>query len=397
MATTTIDQAWRAYQDLIEDQRQILLSQPWADDPELRVAAHEIIAQIQAHAWNHVIGGRTDSPILYSHATYFPGVYNWGNPCVDFNYHYSFLDGARRYRLYGNRGTSHALDMQVQGSYYGGPGARKTWASMEFDDLKADPDGNFEAVIAAEPQPGNWIALDPDSAHNFMLFREIFADWGCEKPARLHLENLDPATPATASTEAQLVERLDRAGQFIAGGLAEFVVKRQQTLLATVGMNKFSGTVIEKNTSAVHPKAYYPAALFELEADSAILIECPLPNARYWNVQVLDFWRGAVNYADRQSSLNLAQAHVDADGVFRAVLSAVDPGVPNWLDTAGRTTGLLQFRFFFGDVEPVPTMRSLPLAAVREHLPADTPSVTPEHRTAQLADRRRGALSRFGY
>lgn len=396
-ATATLDQAWFAHQNLIENQRQLLLSQPWADDPELQVAAHEILVQIQAHAWNHIIGGRTDSPILYSHATYFPGVYNWGNPCVDFNYHYSFLDGRRRYRLYGNRGTSHALDLQVQGSYFGGPGARRTWASLEFDELESGPDGNFDAIVAAEPHSGNWIALDPDSAHNFMLVREIFADWGKEQPARLHIENLDSAQPGTASSESELIERLQRAGQFISAGLEEFVVKRQRTLLSTVGVNQFSGTVIEKNTSAVHPRAHYPAALFELEPDSAMLIECALPNARYWNVQLLDFWRGSLNYADRQSSLNLRQARVDADGVFRAVLCVDDPGVPNWLDPAQRRRGLIQFRFFFGDSEPLPTMRSIPLPDLRDHLPAETPIVTPEQRSAHLADRRRRALSRFGY
>ena len=42
--------------------------------------------------------------------------------------------------------------------------------------------------------------------------------------------------------------------------------------------------------------------------------------------------------ANRQSSLNGHQAVLDPDGVFRAVISARDPGVPNWLDTGGVIT-----------------------------------------------------------
>ena len=39
-----------------------------------------------------------------------------------------------------------------------------------------------------------------------------------------------------------------------------------------------------------------------------------------------------VDWVNRQSSLNDAQAHIDSDGRFRAVISQQDPGVPNWLD-----------------------------------------------------------------
>ena len=154
---------------------------------------------------------------------------------------------------------------------------------------------------------------------------------------------------------------------------------------------------LEKTTTAVHPHASYPAALFEIDPGTALVVECELPQARYWNVQLLDHWRGCVDYAERQSSLNMTQARLDADGVFRAVVSLTDPGVPNWLDPAGRHRGLIQFRFFFTDAEPLPDLRVVPLARLRDHLPGETPHVAPEVRRVALADRRRRALSRFGY
>src|SRR3546814_3501739 len=51
-----------------------------------------------------------------------------------------------------------------------------------------------------------------------------------------------------------------------------------------------------------------------------------------------------IYWVNNHSSLNDAQARVDKDGLFRAVISAQDPGVPNWLDTAGNASGAVQGR-----------------------------------------------------
>ena len=51
------------------------------------------------------------------------------------------------------------------------------------------------------------------------------------------------------------------------------------------------------------------------------------------------------DFANHQTSLNLTQAHVDADDRVRLVVAATDPGVPNWIDTEGRPFGLVFWRF----------------------------------------------------
>src|SRR3546814_11303144 len=45
------------------------------------------------------------------------------------------------------------------------------------------------------------------------------------------------------------------------------------------------------------------------------------------------------------SSLNGSQVHIAKDGMLRIVVSAKDPGVPNWLDTAGYPSGAVQGRW----------------------------------------------------
>jgi hypothetical protein len=111
-------------------------------------------------------------------------------------------------------------------------------------------------------------------------------------------------------------------------------------------------------------------------------------------VQLNDELWNAAEYMHRQSSLNGHQARVDTDGRFRAVISVADPGVPNWLDTAGYLRGTFIGRWFQCSSDPVPTVTKVRLAEVRAHLSADTPSVTPAERRARLSERRLGAQLR---
>jgi len=70
------------------------------------------------------------------------------------------------------------------------------------------------------------------------------------------------------------------------------------------------------------------------------------------------------------------------------VISRLDPGVPNWLDKGDYPWGIIQMRWNHADAYPDPTIELVPLAELRDHLPADTPVVTPEQRAEQLRARR---------
>ena len=98
-------------------------------------------------------------------------------------------------------------------------------------------------------------------------------------------------------------------------------------------------------------------------------------------------------------SLNRAQVRVDGDGYIRYVVSARDPGVPNWIETTGQAHGVLFGRWqeVEGDLGPeyAPILTVLPLDAVRAALPSDTPTVTAEERTSRIARRRQLLEERF--
>ena len=144
------------------------------------------------------------------------------------------------------------------------------------------------------------------------------------------------------------------------------------------------------------PKQAYYDGIHEIDDDEALIIETALPKkCRYWQVLVADDRFCTVDWVNRQSSLNDAQAHIDSDGRFRAVISRLDPGVPNWLDKADYPWGIIQMRWNLASDYPDPTMTEGAVRrGARSTCPTDTPVVTPAERREQLRARREGAQLR---
>lgn len=97
-----------------------------------------------------------------------------------------------------------------------------------------------------------------------------------------------------------------------------------------------------------------------------------------------------VDWANRQSSLNEAQARIDSDGKLRVVISRTDPGVQNWMDKADNPWGIIQMRWKLPSDAPDALVTRCKVADVRKHLPADTPVYTARERAEAIAKRRVG-------
>jgi hypothetical protein len=144
------------------------------------------------------------------------------------------------------------------------------------------------------------------------------------------------------------------------------------------------------------PGIGYGAGWWELGPDEALLVTSDLPDADYWGWTVHHRYRlDAGDFAARQTSLNLAQTHVDVDGRVRLVVAARDPGVPNWIDTEARPEGMLIYRSVGTRSRPLPETQVVAVADVRAHLPDTHPAVTTGQRHEQLARRRAAVLARY--
>ena len=138
----------------------------------------------------------------------------------------------------------------------------------------------------------------------------------------------------------------------------------------------------------------YLRGRFDVAADEALTVELRPGQCRFWNLQLANALSQTLDFMNRQIELNGFTAKADRDGAYRLVIASTDPGVPNWLDTTGYTRGYFWGRLDRCDQRTDPTAIKLKLAALHEHLPADTPQVSAQDRDAALRLRPQGAQLR---
>ena len=314
-------------------------------------------------------------------------------PNPDTLYLYAPLRGDLTYRISGDRGTCQSLVFSTQ---HGFSGFVDTTAEMQHiqtldaKNMKIGPNREFELILSQERPAGytgNWAKITPDT--DTLMVRYVSQDWEKEVDPHLSIECLDRVPRKRRLTPEDIVERIGKMALFPAR-MDRLFFKMQDDLKQRIGVNNFDVFVMP----GVDFQTYWPAA-FEFSPGEALIIETELPEVRpYWNLQVNDPYFNIVEYVYRLSSINGASAKPSSDGKLRAVVALDDPGVPNWLDTAGFTEGTLWGRWYECSSQPKPSLKRVPFDKVRDYLPADTPHVTPEQRDEELRARVRACQRR---
>jgi hypothetical protein len=111
----------------------------------------------------------------------------------------------------------------------------------------------------------------------------------------------------------------------------------------------------------------YYHSYWRLGDDEALVIDARPPACDHWSFQLNNHWMESLDYRYFRIHLNSATASVNRDGSFRLVVAHRDPGVPNWLETAGHAFGTMCLRWVrpVGDADE-PLCRVVPLAQVKE-------------------------------
>jgi hypothetical protein len=106
-------------------------------------------------------------------------------------------------------------------------------------------------------------------------------------------------------------------------------------------------------------------APYLLEPEEALVIRGRFPRCRFANVVLFNRHLQTAPNRYRQVSLNRRQTKLEADGSFEMVVAHRDPGVPNWLDTAGAPLATIFWRFQLPEerIAPLET-EVVPLASV---------------------------------
>lgn len=315
-------------------------------------------------------------------------------PNPDDIYLQSPIRGDLTYRVSGNRGTCQILSFTTQRALSGTVDEMpRPNGHNEVDDrdLGLEPGEDFEVIFSAERPAGytgKWARIDPLATGMMVRFRSY--DWENEIDPVLSIECLDPVPPKPRLGIDEIVRRIEEMARFPARKTRLYYAM-QNGVKERVGFNIFEPVQYD---GALAKQVYWPAC-FQFDEGEALIIETDLPARRpYWNIQLNDPYFNALEYVYRQSSLNGHTAWISSDGKFRAVVSLEDPGVPNWLDPAGYREGGIYGRWFDCDSNPTPVIRRVPLAELRQHLPPDTPLVTPEERAEALRRRVRACQRR---
>ncbi len=310
-------------------------------------------------------------------------------PNPDDTYLLAPVRGDAVYRVAGNRGTVKVLTFSTGANMMGmadAPG--RNFGYFDADELTVGPNGELDVLFSAERPAGyqgDWLPLHPDT--EFIMVRNRAYAWGDEREASLAIERIGASPLKPRLSIGQIDGRIRELLGGFTQRLSRLWLNYQNAALKRGLINKIE---LADFGGAVPAQAYWQG-IFRLAADEALILETTLPaRHRYWNVQLNDELWNAVEFIQRQSSLNGHQARIDADGRFRAVISLEDPGVPNWLDPAGTLQGMIIGRWYEADTLPIPTLTTVPFKDLRRHLPPETPRVTTAERAEQLRTRRIG-------
>lgn len=316
-------------------------------------------------------------------------------PNPDDLYLYCPISSDHSYRISGQRNSVYMLTFNTQLSNAGFPGENDFTGSyyngIDDGDMRIEADGSFELLLSAERpdgHDGNWLRIAPGAKVLMTRYRSY--DWENEIDPVMSIECLNPTGPKPRLTPDEIMARIDHMAHMPERAIKLFY-GMQNAIRDRVGVNIFEPVVMGGSFT----RQVYLPAVFEFEDDEALIVETELPaERRYWNFQLNDPYFNAVEYVYRLASTNGHFAKLSADGRFRAVIALEDPGVPNWLDPAGFRQGTIYGRWYDCDSSPTPTLKRVKLAELRDHLPADTPTVSPEQRAAEIARRVRACQRR---
>jgi hypothetical protein len=390
--------AWAAAIEGLRDLPQRMLDkvpQTLRDDPQIVREVERLALEALIFAGLDAVGGNGDYPVFLP---MIGQVVNIGQPNADTIYRQARITPGGSYRLTGRRGSLRIATVGQFGPWPFEQGSRALDVGParnygDVNSLKVDAEGRFDVLLSVDPPAGyagDWWPLLPTT--NKLLLRLVSADWDREQDLTISIERVDRPMARQRTTALELDSRM-RMLPAETAFLAMMLLDHVEELRREGYVNKLK-VFDTTNFGGLQGQFYYEGA-YELGDDEALILETRTPViCHYWSVILTNAIYETTNWTDNHSSLNDAQAQPDGDGVLRIVVSARDPGVPNWLNTAGYRQGVIQGRWMNCDTNPIPSVRRVAFAEVRAALSPETPAITPDEREAVIRARRRAFQQR---
>lgn len=393
----TVQAAYDRYLAAIDEARATVQASQFLRDDTDRAAGESFLRGITTYALAAALNRATEQPLMQLLPDPSERL-GFNNP--DNLYYVTRVSDGDSYSITGTRGTSTGFLIQAFANGLPGNGddAGATTAAVGDADLHYAADGSFSITLSAErPAEGDWMPLLPGTDN--LLVRFSFLDWESEAPGSISIARIGAnGSRPLEITPAVAAAMLDDAATTIPLQ-AKFYVD-QASLLTELGPNALIGPRKAQGQQGTNIQQWNLVGNYDLGDEQALLITIKdVPQAKYGSLLAATPWFDTFEFVHHQVSLNRAQVRVDGDGLIRYVVSARDPGVPNWIDTTGLAHGVLFGRWqeVEGELGPeyAPSLTIHDVSAVRDALPSDTPTVTAEERAADLALREQLLEARF--
>ena len=367
MDTQTINEqllsgeTWSQFCDHLKRCGQQILRPETPADPATRAEGYRYLTRLLRIALEmHVEFADPAFPSFFktSHETAKIGADNPDNI-----YEYSRLNGSMKYRIHGNRGTVSYLSFCTQKGGYETDGRMVVTGFLDASQLKTDQDGNFEINVSRDPQPGNWLPMEDASVS--VLVRQTFMDRKSEVPAKLAIERIGTTdTPGPLDPQV-LAQSLQRVTSFVENTAKLFADWAQSYLPHSNQLPPADQAYCQ--SVGGDPNIFYYHSHWELHEDQALVIHIDkVPECSFWNLQINNYWLESLDYRYHQICLNKHQAQYDENGGVTLVLSEKDPGIANWLQTAGVRQGTMCLRWVGATEQCHPTTKVISIGQLLE-------------------------------
>ncbi len=287
----------------------------------------------------------------------YPGLYQLsnetkkiGNDNPDSHYLNTTISGSHEYRITGRRGTIRYVTLGTKAGGYDSDGDMRPTGQLDGDDIEFEPDGSFEIRVSCEPQPRNWLPMQPGTTQ--MVIRQNYLDREKEEPWPMRIECLDPGAPDGIDPET-FEQSLRRTISFVTGTANKFVdwMERYSAHLNELPADDQA----ECQRAGGDANIFYLQSYWRLEPDEALVVEpARIPRCPYWNLQLSNYWMESLDHRHHRIHVNKHTAQYEPDGSVRIVIAHDDPGArwPNWLETTGHREGGMLFRWVHADEHP---------------------------------------------
>jgi hypothetical protein len=301
------------------------------------------------------------------------------------------LDGAWEYEIHGRFGkyptaqTSFIVTPAVEGQLRLGG----TIAALTNLNLETNLDGRFTITLDKRPAAGRVNHLQIADGPQMLAIRDSHSDWRQQATEILIVRMRGPAPALPMSEEALVSAAAQSIVEFVA-----FWLEFKNTFWKTPPFNQVIGPLGRDGGWG-----YQAGGRFNLADDEVLVITTHDGGAAYTGFQVSDPWTISPYPFYATTSRNSSQVTPNPDGSHTYVISLIDPGVANWIDTAGLHEGWFMLRWQnLRSAEPKSLLQStqlVQLAELEKFLPAGTPRVTLQQRSAEILKRSKDYESRY--